>query len=44
MDFLVIALFVLVLGVLAVAANEFGVDSRDQFDDPRRSVYPVGLG
>ena len=31
------------LGVFAVLAARFGVDSRPDFDDPRRSAYPVAI-
>ena len=37
---LVIFGLILVLGALALA---FGVDSREESSDPRRSNYPVGL-
>lgn len=43
MEFLLITLFILILGALAVAANESGVDSRDGWDDPHRSSYPIGI-
>ena len=43
MELLAIAIFILLLGALAVTANEYGVDSRDGSDDPHRSSYPVGL-
>jgi hypothetical protein len=32
-----------VLGVIAVLADRWGVDSRVESDDPRRPVYPVGI-
>lgn len=38
---LLIAIFI--LAAVGFAACEFGVDSRDFSDDPRRSVYPVGI-
>ena len=37
----------IVLGVLffiAIISVAYGVDSRDESPDPRRSSYPVGLG
>ena len=37
---LIIFGLIIVLGALALA---FGVDSREDFSDPRRSDYPVGL-
>lgn len=43
MELLAFAIFTLILGALAVAANEYGVDSRDSSDDPHRSSYPVGI-
>jgi hypothetical protein len=42
-EFLLIPLFILILAAFAVTANEVGVDSRDEFDDPRRSPYPTGI-
>jgi hypothetical protein len=43
MELLLISLFTLVLGAIAVTANELGVDSRDASDDPHRSTYPIGI-
>ena len=31
------------LAAFAITANELGVDSRDQSDDPHRPNYPVGI-
>jgi len=42
-ELLIISLILVLLGVLAVSANELGVDSRDGSDDHRRPNYPVGL-
>ncbi len=39
MDVLVIALALVLIGIVAVAANELGVDSRDGFHPE-----PTGLG
>jgi hypothetical protein len=44
MELLLISIIMLVLGALAVTANELGVDSRDLSDDPHRPTYPVGIG
>ena len=33
----------LVFGVFAVLSVRYGVDSRVDSDDPRRSSYPVGI-
>jgi hypothetical protein len=38
-----IVVLLIALVILAVAALEVGVDSRDGSPDPRRSKYPVGL-
>jgi hypothetical protein len=38
MELLIIALAVILIGILTVAANEVGVDTRDDFDPE-----PVGL-
>ena len=35
-------LFVFIV-LTAVLAGPFGVDSRDESSDPRRSPYPVGI-
>ncbi|MHB8892123.1 MAG: hypothetical protein ACYC65_08765 [Candidatus Limnocylindrales bacterium] len=43
MELLLISLILMVLGILAVTANELGVDSRDLSDDPHRPAYPVGI-
>ncbi|MGH2925941.1 MAG: hypothetical protein ACRDK1_08220 [Solirubrobacterales bacterium] len=40
---------VFILGIIAamvlfgLAALQWGVDSRDESDDPRRSMYPVSI-
>jgi hypothetical protein len=34
----------IVFGALAVLATRYGVDSRVDSTDPRRSEYPVGIG
>jgi len=39
MEFLFLVM--VAFGVLAITANELGVDSRDESDDPHRSFYPV---
>ncbi|MFL5755945.1 MAG: hypothetical protein ACJ77N_06550 [Chloroflexota bacterium] len=36
-------LLVAIVVVAAAASWAWGVDSRDESSDPRRSVYPVGL-
>ena len=33
----------LLLFIFAILADRFGVDSREDSTDPRRSPYPVGL-
>ena len=43
MEFLLLSLILMAFGVLAVAANEVGVDSRDLSDDPHRPMYPTGI-
>jgi hypothetical protein len=43
MELFTIAILMLALAVLAILANEVGVDSRDMSDDPHRPYYPVGL-
>jgi hypothetical protein len=43
MELLMIVIAMFILGVLATAANELGVDSRDMSDDAHRSVYPVSI-
>lgn len=43
MDLLLIAVIILLLGVFAVTACEYGVDSRDGSDDPHGPTFPVGL-
>ena len=43
MELLIIAIGMIVLAVLAVSANEMGVDSRDFSDDTRRSSTRVGI-
>ncbi len=40
---ILLSTFGLILAVLALFATELGVDSRDNFEDPRRSTYPVGI-
>ena len=42
---LLIASLVIMIGftVLGLAGIAFGVDSRDESSDPRRSAYPVGI-
>jgi hypothetical protein len=42
-ELLVISLFIVLLGAFAAGAVEFGVDSRDGSDDPRRPSYPIGI-
>ena len=36
-------IMLIVLGVFAALSARFGVDSRVDSDDPRRSSYPVGI-
>ena len=43
MELILISLVMVVLGMLAVTANELGVDSRDMSDDPHRPDYPVTI-
>lgn len=43
MELLFAAIVMVMLAAFAVTASEFGVDSRDGSDDPRRPNYPVGL-
>jgi hypothetical protein len=43
MELFAISLMTLALAVLAVLANEVGVDSRDESDDKHRPNYPVGI-
>ncbi len=43
MEFLLIAIMLVILAAFAVTANELGVDSREGFDDPHRPNSPVGL-
>ncbi len=43
MELLLIVLFMGLLAAFAITANELGVDSRDQSDDPHRPNYPVGI-
>ena len=43
MELILISLAMVVLGMLAVTANELGVDSRDMSDDPHRPDYPVTI-
>ena len=44
MSGLIILLIVMAaLFVLGIAATAWGVDSRDESGDPRRSSYPVGI-
>ena len=38
-----LVLLALLLFVVAVLADRFGVDSREDSTDPRRSPYPVGI-
>ena len=40
MELLALALLTL---VAIIGGMALGVDSRDESDDPRRSVYPVGI-
>ncbi|MEW6223101.1 MAG: hypothetical protein AB1627_00580 [Chloroflexota bacterium] len=44
MELLLLAVTILLLGAFAVTASEFGVDSRDGFDDPHHPSNPVGIG
>ena len=39
-----LAALLIVLAVFASAANRWGVDSREESSDPRRTDFPVGLG
>jgi len=41
--FLIIIVAVAALAAFAALAVRFGVDSRPESRDPRRSVYPVGI-
>jgi hypothetical protein len=43
MEFLLISLAFVILGAFALTATELGIDSRDEFDDPHRSTYPIGI-
>ena len=43
MELLLIVLLMGFLAAFAITANELGVDSRDQSDDPHRPNYPVGI-
>jgi hypothetical protein len=36
-------LILAVLAVLSIISLVFGVDSRDEFADPRGPIYPVGI-
>ena len=36
-------ILIALLAVFAVLADRFGVDSRIDSQDPRRSAYPVGI-
>jgi hypothetical protein len=38
-----LVLFALFLLIFAILAGRFGVDSREDSTDPRRSPYPVGI-
>jgi len=40
---LALLVMLLVFGVFAALSVRFGVDSRVDSDDPRRSPYPVGI-
>jgi hypothetical protein len=43
MEFLLLSLVMVAFGVLAITANELGVDSREESDDPHRPFYPVEM-
>jgi hypothetical protein len=43
MEILLFVLLMVLLAAFAVTSQEVGVDSRDGFDDPHRSDYPVGI-
>jgi hypothetical protein len=40
---LALLIMLIVFGVFAALSVRFGVDSRVDSDDPRRSPYPVGI-
>ena len=40
---IILLITVVPLILLGIAANRWGVDSRDGSADPRRSSYPVGI-
>jgi hypothetical protein len=40
---LIIFVFLAVVTIFAALADRFGVDSREDSRDPRRSAYPVGI-
>ena len=40
---LIIFVLLAVLTILAILADRFGVDSREESRDPRRPGYPVGI-
>jgi hypothetical protein len=41
--FILIAAVVVALAIFAALADRYGVDSRMDSTDPRRSPYPVGI-
>ncbi len=43
MELILVTVVMVILGMLAVTANELGVDSRDMSDDPHRPDYPVTI-
>ena len=43
MTLLFTVLVVVILGAFAVTSIEFGVDSRDESDDPHCPKYPVSI-
>ena len=43
MEGLIFAVLTAVLAAVGIASLKWGVDSRDGSDDPRRSLYPVGI-
>ena len=43
MSMLTMAILLLALAAFAIMATEFGVDSREGSDDPRRSEYPIAI-
>ncbi len=43
MEGLVFAVVTAIFAALGIAAHKWGVDSRDESTDPRRSPYPVSL-